>query len=72
MVLFPTFLRWILSGNQSGTTVTQITVHHTSLIENLTLENAARQFWDVESIGIQEKQGRTLTAKDIGIIQRFQ
>lgn len=72
LVLVPTLFGWILSGNRSSTTVAQTTVHHISLQESTMLDNAVRQFWELESIGIQEKQVRTFTAKEAMIVKDFQ
>jgi hypothetical protein len=46
-------------------------VHHVSLHENTVLDDAVRQSRELESLGIQEKQDRTLTAKDKAILQDF-
>ena len=72
IVLLPSRLEWILSGNRSGVSVNAAAVNllHSEVPGPLP-EEEIKRFWDLETIGITAHQDRTQDAKDSAILQAF-
>lgn len=74
LVLIPSIFGWILSGNRTGVTVNQISVHKIKLQNGLSLlDDQVRNFWDLETIGINDTESRsqTMSTKDTRILEQF-
>jgi hypothetical protein len=72
LVLIPSKLGWILSGNRSGITVSTVVVNYIeSDHEGPHSDNAFRRLCDFDIISITPGQGRSLSAKDSSILQHF-
>ncbi|XP_021921218.1 uncharacterized protein LOC110830502 [Zootermopsis nevadensis] len=63
VVLIPSKLGWVLSGNRSGITVNFLTVNYVKLNTSSPSEDILRRFWDLETIGIMENQGFGFTSR---------
>ena len=58
VVLLPSKLGWILSGNRSAVTASSIMVNYVNLDQiSGPSDDAVRRFWDLETLGIMDKQG---------------
>jgi hypothetical protein len=72
LVLIPSNLGWILSGNRSGVTVSTVVVNYIELDHQVPhSDDAFRRLWDLDVIGITPDQGRSLSAKDSAVLQQF-
>ena len=72
VVLIPSIFGWVLSGNQTGITVGATAVNHIHSEQSLLpSDDAFRQFWDLETIGITPEQDRSTTARDSAILEEF-
>jgi hypothetical protein len=68
LVLIPMKFGWILTGNRTGITANEIMVNHVPMEH---LDNDARRFWDLETIGITPNQQKPMSAGDCQILQEF-
>jgi hypothetical protein len=72
LVLLPSQLGWILSGNRSGHTVNSATVNYINLDQPASpQDDDFRHFWDLETIGISSEQPRTMSEKDSSLLSQF-
>jgi hypothetical protein len=72
LVLIPSNLGWILSGNRSGITVSTVVVNYIeSQHEVPHSDDASRRLWDLDVIGITPDQDRSLSVKDSAVLQQF-
>jgi hypothetical protein len=71
-VLLPSKLGWILSGNRSAVTTSTITVNYVNLGQSsFASDDVVRRFWDLETLGITEKQDKSMNARDTALLQEF-
>jgi len=69
-VLVPTTLGWILRGNRSGTYVNSAMVNIVNSDQTFTpSDDDLRCFWDLETIGISANHDRSLSAKDLKLLE---
>jgi len=74
LVLIPSIFGWILSGNKTGVTVNQISVHNIDFRRDPTLlDDQMRHFLNLETIGITDTEGRsrTMSTKDARLLEQF-
>ena len=62
-MLLPSKLGWILIGNRSAITARSIMVKYVNLDQSpFTADDVVRRFWDLETLGITDKQDKSLNA----------
>jgi hypothetical protein len=62
----------ILSGNRSALTASLIVVHYVDLDQiSSPPDDAVRRFWDLETLVITDKQGRSLNARYTALLRNF-
>jgi hypothetical protein len=72
LVLLPSQLGWILSGNRSGLTVNSASVNYINVVHSAPpRDDDFRRFWDLEKIGISAEQPRTMSVKDSSLLSQF-
>jgi hypothetical protein len=72
VMLLPSKLGWILSGNCSAVTASSITVNYVNLGQSsLASNDVVRRFWGLETLGITEKQDKSMNARDIALLREF-
>ena len=72
LVLLPSKLGWILSGNRSGVSTNVAAVNLLPLESPVPLpETEIKRFWDLETIGITPHQDKLWDTKDSAILQAF-
>ena len=72
VVLLPSKLGWILSGNRSAITVSSIMVNNVNLDQSpFTADDVVRCFGDLENLGITDKQDKSLNARDTALLRGF-
>jgi hypothetical protein len=72
VVLLPSKLGWILSGNRSAIAVTSIMVNYVNLEQTFSpSDDVVCCFWDLETIGIKDTQGRSLSSRDSALLREF-
>ena len=72
VVLLPSKLGWILSGNNSSVTASSIMVYYVNLDQiSCRSDDAVRRFWDLETLGITDKQGKSMSARDTALLRDF-
>ena len=65
VVLLPSKLGWILSGNRSAVTASSIMVNYVNLDQlSCPSDDAVRRFWDLETLGITDKRGKSMNPRD--------
>jgi hypothetical protein len=72
VVLLPSKLGWILSGNRCAVTASSITVNYVNLGQrSLAYDEVVRRFRDLETLGITEKHDKSMKARDIALFREF-
>ena len=72
IVLLPSKLGWILSGNRSGISVNVAAVNLLNLERPGPLpETEIKRFWDLETIGIKAHQDKWRNTKDSAVLHAF-
>jgi hypothetical protein len=72
VVLLPSKLGWILSGNRSAIAATSIMVIYVNLEDTFSLsDDVARCFWDLETLGIKDTQDRSPSSRDFALLGEF-
>ena len=72
VVLLPSNLGWILSGNRSGISASMTAVNFLHLENPGPLpETEIKRFWDLETIGITAHQDKGWDAKESTVLQAF-
>jgi hypothetical protein len=62
-VVLPSKLGWILSGSRSAVTASLIVVNYVELGQSsFTSDEVVLRFWDLETLGITDKQGKSMSA----------
>jgi hypothetical protein len=73
LMLIPSKLGWILSGNRTGITVSTAVLNHIESDHEVPhSDNTFRCLWDLDVIGITPDQGRSLSAKDFHSLHRIE
>ena len=72
LVLLPSKLGWILSGNRSGVSANVAAANSLHLDGPAPVsETEIKKFWDIENIGITAHQGKSCDSKDSVVLQAF-
>jgi hypothetical protein len=72
VVLLPSKLGWILSGNRSAIMARSIMVNYVELGQStFTSDDDVRRFWDLETLGITDKQDKFMSARDTALLREF-
>jgi len=72
VVLLLSKLGWILSGNRSAVTASSIMVNYVNLDQiSCPSDDAVRRFWDLETLGITDKQKKSMSARDTALLRDF-
>jgi len=72
VVLLPLKVGWILSGNRSSVTASSIMVNHVNLDQSsFTSDDVVRRFWELETLGITDKQDKLMNARDTALLREF-
>jgi len=72
VVLLPSKLGWIISGNRSAVTASSIMVNYVKLGQiSFTSDDVVRRFWDLETLGITDKQDKSMNAPDSALLREF-
>jgi len=72
VVLLPSKLGWILSGNRSAVTASSIMVNYVNLDQlSCPSDDAVRRFWDLETLGITDKQRKSMNPRDRALLRDF-
>jgi hypothetical protein len=72
VVLLPSKLGWIFSGNRSAVTASSIMVNYVNLVGiSCPSDDAVHRFWDLETLVITDKQGKSMSARDTALLRDF-
>jgi len=65
VVLLPSKLEWVLSGNRSAVTASSIMVNYVNLDQiSCPSDDAVRRFWELETLGITDTREKSMSARD--------
>ena len=72
VVLLPSKLGWILGGNRSAVTASSFMVNYVNLgFSSFTSDDVVFRFWDLEALGITEKQHKSMNVQDMVLLWEF-
>jgi len=72
VVLLPSKLGWILSGNRSAVTASSIMANYVNLDQiSCPSDDTVSRFWDLETLGITDKQEKSMSARDTALLRDF-